>query len=74
MAVNQEPIIGAWYINLNSQFLRAWAVVYDHGQPSEVVIHYLNGMRFTVSLQAWYKLDLEYCLNQSEELSGVTQA
>ena len=74
MAVNQKPIIGTWYINLSGQFLRAWAVIYDHGQPSEVVIHYLNGMRFIVSLEDWYKLDLECYPHQDEECSGVTQA
>ena len=58
MKVKQQPVVGAWYVNSNCQVLRVWAMVFDHGKPRKVVLSYLSGVRQTVSVADWYKLDL----------------
>lgn len=73
MAINHEPIIGAWYINLSSQFLRVWGMVYKNGKPERIVLHYLNGMRYIIKLEDWYKLDLLRYQDEKKQRSGATQ-
>lgn len=74
MAINHEPIIGAWYINLSSQFLRVWGMVYKNGEPERIVLHYLNGMRYVIDLKDWYKLDLLRYEDDKKQRSGTTQS
>lgn len=74
MAINNEPIIGAWYINLSSQFLRVWGMVYNNGEPQRIVLHYLNGMRFIIELEDWYKLDLLRYPEENKRRSSATQS
>lgn len=74
MAINHEPVIGAWYINLSSQFLRVWGVAYKNGEPQRIVLHYLNGTRYIIELEDWYKLDLLRYPDENKQRSGATQA
>ncbi len=74
MAINNEPIIGAWYINLSSQFLRVWGMVYNNGESERIVLHYLNGMRFIIALEDWYKLDLLRYPEENKRRSSATQS
>lgn len=73
MAINHTPEIGTWYINLNNQFLRIWAVIYDQGNAEKVVIHYLNGSRAIVSVAAWEKMELIRYPEQTAQQSSTTQ-
>ena len=59
MKGKQQPIVGAWYVNANCQFLRVWAMVFNHGKPQQVVLSYLNGHRQFVDVSEWYELDLK---------------
>ncbi len=70
MKVKQQPVIGAWYVNSNCQFLRVWAMVLDHGRPSRVVLSYLSGARQSVTLEAWHELDLRR-YPQKKQKQGV---
>ena len=58
MRVQQQPIIGAWYVNANCQFLRVWGVVFNQGKAGQVVLSYLNGNRQFVDMSEWYAQDL----------------
>ena len=71
MAIKQEPVISAWFINLNGQFMKVWGVVYNHGFADKVIIQYLNGMRFVVDLPTWFKLDLERQPNKEQMLDDA---
>lgn len=70
MKVKQQPVIGAWYVNSNCQFLRVWAMVLDHGKPNRVVLSYLSGTRQSVSLADWHTLDLRR-YPQKKQKQGV---
>ena len=74
MAINHEPIVGAWYINLRSQFLRVWGMVYNNGEPDKIVLHYLNGMRLTIELEDWYKLDLLHYPIENKQRNSATRS
>jgi len=70
VAINHEPIIGAWYINLSRQFLSVWGMVYKNGELQKIVLRYLNGLRLIIELEDWYALDLlrypEKCTQRSD--------
>lgn len=59
MSIQQEPIVGSWYVNLTGQLLKVWAVGYSGSQVSTVAIEYLNGTRVVIGIDKWNLLDLE---------------
>ncbi len=71
MAINHRPETGAWYINMNNQFLRIWAVIYEQGEAKRVVLHYLNGSRKNISLKEWSQLELIRYPEQSDRHNGT---
>ena len=73
MANNHAPIIGAWYINQNSQYLKVWGVVYKNGNPDRIVLHYLNGTRLIIEREDWYPLGLLRYPEKNKQRSGATQ-
>lgn len=58
MRVKQQPVIGAWYVNTNCQFLRVWGVVFNQGTAGQVVLSYLNGSRQFINMDEWHAQDL----------------
>ncbi|MFC1751114.1 hypothetical protein ACFL2V_20185 [Pseudomonadota bacterium] len=71
--MNHLPEIGTWYINLNNQFLRIWAVVYDQDKAQKVVLHYLNGTKSVISINAWEHMELIRYPEQTAHQNDVTQ-
>lgn len=49
-------------------------MVYKNGEPDRIVLHYLNGMRFIIELEDWYKLDLLRYPEENKQRSGMTRA
>ncbi len=72
MAINHTPETGAWYINMNNQFLRIWGVIYEHGVAEKLVLHYLNGSRSIVTLCQWAEMDLIRYPEESTQQTGTT--
>jgi hypothetical protein len=70
MALNIEPEIGSWYMNMTGQLIKVWAVAYAGKQLSNIVIEYLNGDKRIISCQDWKRLDLEAHLYQSAHRSS----
>jgi hypothetical protein len=58
VATHQTAEIGAWYINLDGQFLRVWGVAYERGGVSQVVVQQLSGKRSVLDLIEWQLMDL----------------
>ncbi len=58
MAEQKQPIVGAWYVNANCQFLRVWGIVFNEGKAGQVVLSYLNGSRQFINMSEWYEQDL----------------
>ena len=58
MATHQAAEIGAWYINLDGQFLRVWGVAYERETLIQVIVQQLNGRRCILDLIEWQLMDL----------------
>ncbi len=74
MALDHEPVIGAWYVNLSRQFLKVWGMVYNNGKPQQIVLRYLNGLRLIIELTDWYALDLRRYTEKCKTRSDATLA
>ena len=58
MAIQQEPVPGNYYINLTGQLIRVMMIVYSEGNPTRVMIEYLDGRRMGIDISEWCWLDL----------------
>ena len=74
MKVKQQPVVGAWYVNSNCQFLRVWAMVFDHGKPKKVVLSSLRGARQTVRVSDWHELDLRRYPQRKQKQDATSMA
>ncbi|MBI5450879.1 MAG: hypothetical protein HY940_05925 [Gammaproteobacteria bacterium] len=59
MAIQQQPFVGNWYVNLTGQLIKVVAVGYADGWISKVVIEHINGKRQILGIDTWGLLDLE---------------
>lgn len=67
MAIQQNPVVGNWYVNLTGQLLKVSAVSYELGKVSKVVIEHLSGARTIIDVATWRLLDLETYIYKSSE-------
>ena len=71
MLLSHTTEVGTWYINLNNQFLRVWGVIYNQGIAEKVVLHYLNGNKKIITMEAWQNMELiRYPEQRSQQSQG----
>lgn len=73
MSIQQQPIVGSWYVNLTGQLLKVWAVGYTGTQISTVVVEYLNGTRMVIGIDKWNLLDLEVNFQKMASRSKIEE-
>jgi hypothetical protein len=71
LAANQNPVIGAWYVDCDGRFLRVWGSVYQNEELHQVVIQQLNGKRKAIDIGRWRCLDLVRYPAVAQRNSGV---
>ena len=59
MAIIKQPHAGSWYVNKTGKLMKVRMLLYSDGQPTQVMIEFLDGMRISVGIDAWCYLDLD---------------
>lgn len=67
MAIQQNPVVGNWYVNLTGQLLKVCAVSFELGALSKVVIEHLSGAKTIIEIGTWQLLDLETYIYKAAE-------
>ena len=54
----QNPIVGAWFVNMTGQLIKVKLVMYDKDMLHRVLIQYLDGTMKLINTDDWYCLKL----------------
>jgi len=67
MALNIEPEVGNWYMNMTGRLIKVWAVAYAGDEMTKVVIEFLNAEKRIINIHDWNRLELEIHLHRSAQ-------
>jgi len=67
MALNIEPEVGNWYMNMTGRLIKVWAIAYSGNVIARVVIEFLNAEKRIINIHDWNQLDLEIHLHRSAQ-------
>jgi len=59
MAILQEPVVSAWYLNQTGKLMKVKLVLFDNKVISKVMVEYLDGSSSIVDISMWNFLDLD---------------
>ncbi len=58
MYKQQEPEVGAWFVNRTGKLMKVKLIMYHHEDPERVMIEFLEGQLKVVDIDDWYYLEL----------------
>lgn len=58
MAVQEQPVASSWYVSKIGKLMKVRMVLMDAGEPTSVLVEYLDGTRHVVNMGLWDQLDL----------------
>jgi len=63
--LSKQPEVSNWYVSRLGRLLKVRMLLLAEGQPASVMIEYLDGSRYTISINTWNRLGLiSYALGE----------
>lgn len=54
----QNPIVGAWFVNMTGQLIKVRLVMYDRDMLHRVLIQHVDGTMKLINTDDWFSLKL----------------
>lgn len=61
----QDPIVGAWFVNLTGQLIKVKLLMFDEEQLHRVLIQYLDGSTKLIDKEDWFCLKLNKHIHEA---------